>query len=444
MPFPENFLWGTATASYQVEGAAAADGRGLSIWDTFCRTPGKVYHGHNGDVASDQYHRYAEDVDLMVLLGVNAYRFSTAWPRVFPKGYGKFNPKGFDYYNRLVDELLNHGIEPAITLYHWDLPQALEEAGGWPDRDTAYRFADYAGACFEALGDRVKRWITLNEPLCSAYLGYEIGIHAPGRKSKTDAVKAVHHLLLGHGFAVERFRSGNYGGEIGITLNLQTPRPARRNESDELAASMAADKDSRMFTGPLFGKGYPERYLSTYPELHVPAIEDDLNIISAKMDFLGLNYYSEQVATVDKNHPEGFGYVPTWQPEMPICGGNIIAEGLVRQLQWVVDECGEVPMYITENGCAVPDELTQDGTRCHDIGRIEYVSKHLSACSRAIKSGLDLRGYFLWSFIDNFEWAYGYSMRLGIVYCDYLDHRRVCKDSFYYYRDVIAGYELID
>ena len=279
--------------------------------------------------------------------------------------------------------------------------------------------------------------------MCSAYLGYEAGIHAPGRKSKTDAVKAVHHLLLGHGLAVKEFRSGNYDGEIGITLNLNTPRPARRTESDIVAADKAADKNSRMFTGPLFGKGYPERYLSTYPDLEVPVVDGDLGVISAKMDFLGLNYYSEHVVTTDKNHPEGFAAVPMWQAKTAM-GWDIVPDGLLRQLRWVNEECGAILLYITENGCAVDDVLIPDGTRCHDGERIEYVSKHLSACSRAIAEGINLRGYFLWSFIDNFEWAYGYSKRFGIVYCDYLDRRRICKDSFYYYRDVISGYESFD
>lgn len=440
MGFPETFVWGTATASYQVEGGAHLDGRGGSIWDTFCRTPGKVFQGHTGDFASDQYHRYEEDARLMSELGVSAYRFSIAWPRIYPEGAGRINQPGLDYYDRLIDALLDRDIEPAVTLYHWDLPQKLEDAGGWPARETADHFAGYAKTCFDAFGDRVNRWITLNEPWCTAYLGYQIGRHAPGRTDPADAVRAVHHLLLGHGRAVEAFRDGGYAGEIGITLNLQTPRPATRAPEDVEAADRAADRDSRMFTGPLFGSGYPERHLSAYEGLEVPIVEGDMEMIGRPIDFLGVNYYFEGAIRADTDHPEGFAHAPTWQPKTEM-GWDIVPEGLLRHLRWIRRECGELPLYITENGCAVADELSDDGNRCHDPDRVAYLSKHFSVCRRAIEEGIDLRGYFLWSFVDNFEWAFGYSKRFGIVYCDYLDGRRVPKDSYYYYRDVIAGYE---
>ena len=441
--FPKDFIWGTATASYQVEGAAQEDGRGTSIWDTFSRSPGAVLHGHTGDTGGDQYHRYDEDALLMQQLGVGAYRFSLAWPRIFPDGFGHMNSKGLDYYKRLVDALLAHGVEPAVTLYHWDLPQALEDRGGWPERDTAMRFVEYAETCFRELGDRVSKWITLNEPFCAAYLGYENGYHAPGRKSFPDAVRAVHHLNLAHGLAVEAFREGGYDGQIGITLNLETPRPATMREEDVLAADRAADKGTRMFVDPIFGGEYPERFLSAYPDLRIPLESGDMDHIRAKIDFLGLNFYTEASIASCSDHPEGFRRVPTHYNKT-LLDWDIVPEGLYRQLQWAHARCGDTDLYITENGCAVEDTLVNDDSRCRDPERIDYLSKHFRVCLRAIEAGIPLKGYYLWSFIDNFEWAYGYTRRFGIVYCDYQDMRRIPKDSYYYYREVIAGHEKFD
>ena len=438
MAFPVDFLWGTATASYQVEGAAKADGRGVSIWDTFSAKKGCVVHGHTGDVAADQYNRYAEDVGLMRDLGVGAYRFSLSWPRIQPAGSGPLNPAGFDYYHRLIDALLSENIAPAVTLYHWDLPRALEDSGGWPERETAKRFAEYSDICFRALGDKVSVWITINEPWCAAYLGYENGIHAPGRKNRLDATKAVHHLNLAHGESVKAFRAGGYKGKIGITLNLSTPRPATRREEDVLAADRAADRDSRMFTGPIFSGEYPERFLNAYPDLEVPVEPGDLDTIHAPVDFLGVNYYSENAVAAAPDRPEGWRIVPSWQAKTDM-GWEIVPEGLNRQLRWVRNEIGDIPLYITENGCAQADRLSANGERCHDHDRIAYLDAHFAACSAAIDEGINLKGYFLWSFIDNFEWAFGYTKRFGIVYCDYTDCRRIPKDSYYYYRDVIAG-----
>lgn len=438
--FPEGFLWGTATASYQVEGAVEEDGRGASIWDTFSRTPGKVAHGHTGDIACDQYHRYPEDIALMRELGVGAYRFSIAWPRVFPQGTGTMNPQGFEYYNRLVDALLEAGIQPVPTLYHWDLPQTLEDAGGWPERDTAYAFADYARACFDALGDRVGMWITLNEPFCSSILGYLQGVHAPGYHDMGKATAAVHHLNLAHGLALEAFRKGGYEGRIGTTLNTQTPRPATRREEDIQAADRAADLTTRMFLDPVLGKGYPQRYLDAYPEAHVPVEDGDLEIISGNIDFLGLNYYTEFAVAHDSSHPEGFRHVPQYQKTTEM-GWHITPDGLYRHLNWLHAHTGGLPLYVTENGCAMPDRLNEDGTRVHDADRVQFLRAYFGACADAIRDGVNLQGYFLWSFIDNFEWAYGFTKRFGIVYCDYTDRRRVPKDSFYFYRDVIAGME---
>ncbi len=441
LAFPEEFLWGVATASYQVEGAVREDGRGESIWDRFSRTPGKVSHGHTGDVACDQYHRYEEDAELMKDLGVESYRFSIAWPRVQPDGKGAWNEKGFDYYKRLSDALMERGIRPAATLYHWDLPQPLQDAGGWPARETAYRFAEYAEKVYEHLSDRISMWITLNEPWCSSILGYFDGEHAPGHTDRPEAYRAIHHLLLAHGLALKSFREGGYTGSIGITLNLSTPRPATKRPADVEAADRGADLRTRMFLDPLLGRGYPQRHLDAYPDLSMPIEDGDMSLISGRNDFLGLNYYTEDVARHHPDHPEGFALVPQYAPKTEM-DWPVVPGGLYRQLHWVNRQTeGELPLYITENGCAMVDELDESGARCHDPGRIAYLREHFAACKQAIDDGVPLKGYFLWSLIDNFEWAFGYTKRFGIVYCAYVDQRRVPKDSYYFYRDVIAGHE---
>lgn len=440
LTFPKDFVWGTATASYQVEGAVDEDGRGTSIWDTFCRTPGKVDFGHTGAVSADQYHRYIEDVALMKDLGARAYRFSLAWPRIFPNGDSRRNPKGFDYYNRLIDELLKAGIEPMVTVYHWDLPQALEDAGGWPNRDTAYRYRDYAAVCFEELHDRVSSWITINEPFCAAFLGYLHGIQAPGIRDRKRAYQAAHHLNLAHGLGLETFRNGRYAGRIGPALNLTTPRPATRDPRDIEAADRMADQATRMFLDPLFGRGYPERHVRAYPDIELPVREGDMELISQPVDHIGLNYYNERVAAYDPDSPEKFRDVPQYAPVTDM-GWPIVPWGLYRQLKFVHDNYGGPELYVTENGCAMADTLNASGNRCQDAGRIEYLSAHFEACAAAIEAGVRLKGYYLWSFIDNFEWSFGYAKRFGIVYCDYVDQRRIPKDSYYFYRDVIAGHE---
>ncbi len=438
--FPKGFLWGVATASYQVEGAVTEDGRGPSIWDTFSHTPRAVTHGHTGDVACDQYHRYPEDVALMRRLGLAAYRFSIAWPRVFPEGSGRRNEAGFDYYKRLIDELEAAGIMPVATVYHWDLPQPLEDAGGWPNRDTAYRYTDYAAECFRVLGDRVPMWITLNEPFCSSILGYLHGVHAPGRQDRPAAYRAVHHLNLAHGLGVQAYREAGLTGQVGITLNTISPRPATRREEDAEAADRAADGHTRMFLDPLLGNGYPARHLAAYPEVTMPVEEGDMEIIASPIDFLGINFYWEDVVSADPEEPEGFRIEPQYQ-ETTAMGWPITPRGFYRHLLWVRERTGDLPLYVTENGAAMPDELSEDGEHCHDPRRIEYLRSHLEACRDAVKAGVPLRGYFLWSLIDNFEWAFGYTKRFGIIYCDYVNQRRVPKDSFYFYRDVIAGHE---
>lgn len=456
--FPKDFVWGTATASYQVEGAAQADGRGPSIWDTFSHTPGKVLHGHTGDIAADQYHRYPEDVRLMKEAGLGAYRFSIAWPRIQPDGSGALNAAGFDYYKRLIDELHGAGIKAAATLYHWDLPQPLEDAGGWPARDTAYRFADYARACFTELGDSVDMWITLNEPWCSAVLGYWKGHHAPGRSDVGDAWAAGHHLLLGHGLALQAYRSvrgtAPDAAPIGITLNLATPRPATQRQEDQEATDRAFDLQVRFFLDPIFGGSYPERHFAAWaPAAPPPVQEGDFAIIAEPIDFMGLNYYFEYpvaAAPVGPDgsetdgvpaHPEGYRSVESHH-ERTAMDWPVVPDGLYRQLLWVWEHIGgRVPLFITENGCAMPDTLTPDGLRCHDPRRIAYLREHFAAARQAIDDGVDLRGYFVWSLIDNFEWAWGYDRRFGIVYADYVNQRRVPKDSYHYLREVISGME---
>lgn len=438
--FPKEFIWGTATASYQIEGAVNEDGRGMSIWDTFSHTQGKTAHGDTGDIACDHYHRYPEDLKLMRDLGVNAYRFSIAWPRIFPEGSGRPNTKGTDFYNRLIDGLLEKGIEPVITLYHWDLPQALEDAGGWQNRDTAYRFADFADHMFDKLDDRAHLWITLNEPYCSAYLGHLSGEHAPGIQDPQAAYSALHHLLLAHGLALGNYREAYNNNPIGIALNISTPQPASEKPEDSHAADAYLDHNTRMFLDPIYKKNYPQKYLEKLKSdsILLPVKNGDLEVISGDIDFLGLNYYFEVTVSADKTSPDGYRLVDKGYPKTAM-GWDIVPEGLLRQLKWVSSEYGNPAVYITENGAAFPDSLSENGRECHDPDRIEYLTRHFSHLKRALKEGVNLKGYFLWSFIDNFEWAYGYDKRFGIVYCDFNTQERIPKESYYFYRDYITS-----
>ncbi|MGO8694948.1 MAG: GH1 family beta-glucosidase [Rectinemataceae bacterium] len=439
---PSDFVWGCATAAYQIEGSTSADGRGPSIWDNFVRLPGAVLGGMNGDLACDSYRRWREDVELLRRLGVGAYRFSVAWPRIQASGAGSPNASGLGHYGRLVDALLEAGIEPAVTLYHWDLPQALEESGGWPERDTAYRFADYADIVLRTLGDRVKRWFSLNEPWCSSHLGYALGIHAPGKKDRRTAYRAVHHLLLAHGLAVRACRAVAPGAEIGIVLNPRTPRPARRRPEDLTAASRAADERTALWLDPLYGRGYPERHLAAYPEIAMPVEDGDMAAIAEPTDFLGVNYYSEEAveaAPVGPEHPEGYRPVSGWR-ERTEMDWDIVPEGLGRQTGYIAENWPVKAIYITENGGAFPDAAGADG-RVRDRDRIAYMKSHIASCARSIARGVPLKGYFAWSLLDNFEWSHGYSKRFGLVAVDFATGERRPKDSFWFYRDLIAGYE---
>ncbi len=435
--FPKDFDWGVATSSYQVEGGLDQDGRGSCIWDTFCKTDGVLFN-HNGSRACEQYFNYEEDVKLMVELGVKTYRFSISWPRIFPKNMQEINRAGFDYYHKLIDCLHANGIEACATLYHWDLPQYLEDAGGWPERNIIDQFAIYAEACFKEFNDKVDRWITFNEPWCICYLGYETGRHAPGRTNQQQAYQAVHNINVSHGRAMKIYREMGLKAPIGITHNLGYPRPARDNAQDILASQRAADKDFAMFVNPLLGKDYPQRHLDALG-VTLDIQPEDKQLMAQKIDYIGLNYYSEWAAMYDKDAKEEFKGVPSGLPQT-FMDWDIVPNGLYRMLEHIHNSFGDTPIYITENGSAWPDQLNEKQDRCHDPARIDYLQKHLAVCAQAIADGIPLKGYYAWSLLDNFEWAEGYTKRFGLIYVDYNDMRRIPKDSYYYYRDAIAGH----
>ncbi|MDF8264957.1 GH1 family beta-glucosidase [Luteipulveratus flavus] len=448
---PDGFELGAATASYQIEGAIAADGRGPSIWDTFSHTPGAVAGGDTGDVACDHYHRYAEDVALMAGLGLDSYRFSVAWPRIQPTGKGPANEAGLAFYDRLVDELLAHDIAPAITLYHWDLPQPLEDAGGWRVRDTAERFAEYADIVHEHLSDRVSRWITLNEPYCSSIVGYAEGRHAPGAREGDGALAAAHHLLLGHGLALQRLRArGGEGQQLGVTLNLQPVSSVTDRPEDVAAADRALLLANRLFTDPVLAGTYPDLARSTYaPVTDFGWIRDgDLEVIGAPLDFLGVNYYfpaNVRAAAYDEPDPArrtasdlGFEDVVAEGVERTEMGWPVDSDGLRRLLRWLHETYPTLPpVYITENGRACDDVVAANG-HVHDPDRVRYLEDHLRAVVAATHEGVDVRGYYCWSLLDNFEWAEGYAKRFGLVYVDYETQQRIPKSSYEWYRRLIA------
>ena len=444
--FPDGFAWGTATASYQIEGAVDEDGRGPSIWDTFSHTPGKVQDGDTGDVADDHYHRYEEDVALMADMGVGWYRFSLAWPRIQPDGRGAMNERGIDFYARLVEALLAKGVQPWVTLYHWDLPQALQDRGGWPERDTAERFAEYALAVYDRLRDRVKDWTTLNEPWVSAFIGHATGRHAPGVQDGAAALRAAHHLMLGHGLATEAMRGrGDADSRFGITLNVSPTVPASDDPADVDAARRADGLTNRIFLDPLLRGSYPADVLEA-----VRGVTDGAHVqpgdeqrIAVPLDFLGINYYYR---TVVRGGAEPSGEPTPWvgnediepvsrglpQTEM---GWEIDPDGLHDFLVRVARDYPGVPLYVTENGAAFADEKGSDG-QVHDPDRIAYLDGHFRAARRAIDDGVDLRGYFVWSLMDNFEWSFGYSKRFGLIHVDYETLERTPKDSARWYAQV--------
>ncbi|WP_439943119.1 GH1 family beta-glucosidase [Streptomyces sp. BBFR115] len=451
--FPPGFLWGAATSAYQIEGAVREGGRTPSIWDTFSHTPGRTAGGDTGDIAVDHYHRYRDDVAMMADLGLTAYRFSVSWPRVQPTGRGPAVQVGLDFYRRLVDELLAHGIKPALTLYHWDLPQELEDAGGWPERDTALRFAEYARLVGEALGDRVEQWITVNEPWCSAFLGYGSGVHAPGRTEPAAALRAAHHLNLAHGLAVQALRSVLPSrASVAVSLNSQVIRPLSRHPADLAAARRIDDLANGVFHGPLLHGAYPDTLLAATSSLTDWSfvLNGDLRDIRQPLDALGLNYYTPQIVSSVETAPEGprsdthgasahspwpaaddvvFHQVPGERTDM---GWTVDPDGLHELITRYTREAPGVPLYVTENGAAYEDKVDDDG-RVHDPQRIAYLHGHLAAVRRAIADGADVRGYYLWSLMDNFEWAYGYAKRFGAVHVDYATLARTPKSSALWY-----------
>ena len=443
--FPSDFVWGTATAAYQIEGAVTEDGRGPSIWDTFSHTSGRITDGSTGDVADDHYHRYAEDVAIMAGLGMNAYRFSIAWPRIFPSGSGDLNQAGVDFYRRLAEACLERGITPYATLYHWDLPQPLEDAGGWLNRDTAVRFRDYAAATQQALGDVISHWITLNEPWCSGFLGYATGVHAPGKTVGAEAMRAVHHLLLGHGLAIQAMREGP-SGTLGITLNLSSVRSASASPGDEEAARRMDGLANRLFLDPVLLGRYPDDVLENAGVAEwFGQMSDDLTDIAAPIDFMGVNYYTRHTYAGPDNGvfqrptimgPGGTADIRDVGTDAPRThmDWEVHPDGLIDVVRLVSDRAPSLPVYITENGAAYPDEVTGEGT-VDDEDRRHFFELHLDAAREAIDSGLPLRGYFAWSLLDNFEWAFGYSRRFGIVYVDYETQQRIVKRSGQWFRD---------
>jgi beta-glucosidase len=436
MVLPPGFVWGAAGSAYQVEGAVAEDGRGESIWDRFVQAPGAIANGDTGVVACDSYHRFGDDVRLMHDLGINAYRFSISWPRILPEGRGRVNPAGLDFYDRMVDDLLANGIEPYATLYHWDLPQALEDRGGWPARDTADAFAEYVQVVASRLGDRVPNWITQNEPWVVSWLGYGLGVHAPGRRSDADALAAAHHVLLAHGRAAEVLRREAAGARVGVTVDLYPMYPLSDAAEDIEAARLLDGSRNRWFLEPILGLGYPADTLEHYRPI-LPRIEDDdLRTIGAPIDFLGVNYYSRAVvcAGADPTRPTQVEVVDAEHTEM---GWEVYPEGLRDLLVRLHGDYALPDVYITENGAAYPD-VRSNGSVV-DPQRISYVERHVAALVDAISEGVPVRGYFLWSLLDNFEWAFGYSRRFGIVYVDFDTLERVPKESFAWYRDLIAA-----
>ena len=462
--FPPGFLWGAATASYQIEGAWNEDGKAESVWDRFVRQPGKIERGETGDMACDHYHRMPADVALMKELGLNAYRFSVSWSRVIPEGQGKVNERGLDFYDRLVDELGRAGIAANVTLHHWDLPQALQDRGGWPVRECADWFAEYARVVFDRLGDRVAMWATHNEPIVPSILGWGAGFVPPGMKDDKASYQAAHTLNLAHGKAVQVFRQGSYPGKIGIVLDLHGMVPATSSEADVLACQRTRENAQGIFFDPIFLGRYPDYLMEWLGPLRPQIAEGDLAQINQPLDFLGLNYYFTQEVshleqgprrlnaglgvntglTDEVSHSEDGGLLKSSMKmrTLPALGHTsldwgIYPQGLGEVLRRVAEATGNLPVYITENGCAMADEPDADGF-VEDRDRIHYLRRHLIELHRSIRSGIDVRGYFIWSLFDNFEWGAGYRPRFGIVRVDYQTQRRIPKLSAFWYREVIA------
>jgi beta-glucosidase len=441
--FPDGFLWGVATSAAQIEGAVREDGRGESIWDRFAAVPGRIADGSNPSAACDHYRRWREDVELLRGLGVGAYRFSIAWPRVLPRGRGAVNAAGLDFYDRLVDALLAAGIRPFVTLYHWDLPQALQDGGGWAARDTAAAFADYAEVVSRRLGDRVRHWVTHNEPWCAATLGHEAGEHAPGHRDPAEALRVGHHLLLSHAWAAQAVRQSAPGAEVGIVLIFSPAWPASESDADRDAARRYDGAFNRWYLEPLVRGRYPEDAVADRVRRgHLPGPEmpfvrrGDLQAIAAPLDFLGVNYYSRVVVRAGEDgEPVAVRVAP--ESELTDMGWEVFPSGLSDLLVRLHREYGAPALYVTENGIAHAAAPGADG-RVRDDRRVAYLREHVAAARRALADGVPLRGYFVWSLLDNWEWARGYAMRFGLYHVDFTDQRRIAKDSAFWYRDLVT------
>jgi beta-glucosidase len=438
--FPGAFRWGCATSAYQIEGGADQDGRGESIWDEFCRRPGAISDGSSGTVACDHYHLWREDFNLARSMGLNAYRFSISWPRIFPEGRGRApNTRGLDFYSRLVDGMLQRGMEPFATLYHWDLPQALQEAGGWTNRDTVHAFVDYASAVARVLGDRVPNWMTHNEPWCSAFLGHHEGVHAPGVRDWRTALQVCHHLLLSHGLGVPVIRSDAPGARVGIALSLHPLRAASGSEADAAAVRRHDAFRNRWFLDPLYGRGYPADAWALCGDRAPALFEGDLEAIAAPTDFLGVNYYfPENVSDAPGVPPIATRVHVPDQAERTAFGWQVAPEGMVELLERIHGDYAPAEIHITENGSCYDDAPGPDG-EIDDVERRSFLARHLAAAREALARGVPIRGYFAWSLLDNFEWAEGYQRRFGLAHVDFSTQRRSLKASGRWYRDFLAG-----
>jgi beta-glucosidase len=453
--FPQDFLWGTATSSYQIEGAWDEDGKGESIWDRFTHTPGNVENDDTGDIACDHYHRWPEDIQLMKDLDLQAYRFSISWPRILPSGRGQVNQAGLDFYSRLVDGLLEAGIVPFVTFYHWDLPQALQDEGGWAVRSTAEAFVEYVDLITRHLGDRGKHWITHNEPAVAAYIGHLSGEHAPGIQNMATALKVSHHLLLSHGWSVPLIRQNSPEAEVGITLNINWHTPASHSQPDYEVHRYAGGQWFRWFLDPLYGRHYPADMVSEFrnqghlPEDSLAFIEEgDLKTIAEPTDFLGLNYYTRYVVRDHsipdaQNEPQMVFTAPKNERDWTEMDWEVYPDGLFNVLSQLHFEYQVPKIYITENGCSFSDGPDRDG-RIRDQRRLTYLRDHFIAAHKALAIGVPLAGYFVWTLMDNFEWGHSYSQRFGIVWVDYKTQERIPKDSAHWYKQVIAerGFDL--
>jgi beta-glucosidase len=434
--FPSDFVWGVATSAFQIEGASAADGKGPSIWDSFCAKPGAIADASNGDNACQHYQRWAEDLDMIAALGVNAYRFSVSWPRVQPAGSGAWNEQGLDFYERIVDGLLARGLQPHLTLNHWDLPDALQANGGWADRATTERFVEYALGINARLGDRLASIATHNEPWVVAVLGHETGVFAPGIKSRKVAAQVSHHLLLSHGLALRALREQGVSAKLGIVLNLSPMHPATDSSADRAQATLEDGRLLRWYLDPLFKGSYPSDVLADLGA-DAPIVEPaDMQAISAPLDYLGVNYYSHSVVSADKSYKAGSTGLPVTD-----MGWEVYPEGLTELLLRLKQDYAVPPLFVTENGGAFKDQMVAG--QVHDQDRLDYLARHIEAVAEAMRQGVNMGGYMVWSLMDNFEWASGYEKRFGIVHVDYQTQQRTLKDSALWYRDFLQAQKKI-